>query len=80
MHVQVRYCLPSRFAVIDADVISGRMELVIHGLLLSFEQLEHRRSLSVVKIEKRGNVSARNYEGVAGRNRVPIANGECLII
>jgi hypothetical protein len=77
MHVQVGDSLPSRFAVIDSDVVGGRKELLIQNFLLSFEQLKHGGSLSMVKLEERGNVAVRNYEAVA---RVSIANRECQII
>lgn len=57
MNVQVAYGLTCYRAVVDADVVSGRMKLRIQLSLGLVEQCEQGRSLVATQLEETANMA-----------------------
>ena len=73
--VQMADDLPSRGAVVFAEVVSGRTKLQLKLLLCRFNQFEHRHALRDGRNEKRSYVPCGDDQRVPCRDRVGIAKG-----
>lgn len=76
MNVQVAYCLPGGSAIVDANVVPGRAELLVKLLLCRLEQCEHRRVLVRGDVKERGHMPEGDHKRMTGADRVGIAKCE----
>lgn len=61
VHMQMRHGLPRRRAVVDADVVGGRLELRIELLLGGIQCGQECKALFCGQIEERADVPARDH-------------------
>ena len=78
--VQMADGLPSRGAVVYADVVSGRTKLELKLLLRCFNQFEHRHALLDGRVKERSHVPCRYHQCVPCRDRIGIAKGNRKVV
>jgi len=66
--VQVRHALSSGLAVVDTDVVAVRMMIFFHDILGLRQRLQQCGLLGCSGVEQRGEVTARNDDGVTERD------------
>ena len=67
--MQMRYCLPSSSAVIDADVVSLRAELFVGDNLSLAQQCKKFCAFVGFKVKERADMTLGDDQGVPGRDR-----------
>ena len=77
--MQVHDRLAGGFAVVDADVVAVRRELLVQGFLGLVHGLENGRFFDGLQFEEGLNVTLGDDEGVALGDGVPVPDGECVI-
>ncbi len=71
--------LAGGLAIVDADVVAGRGELLVQGLFRLVQGLEHGGLLDGLQFEERLNVTFGDDECVAFGDGVPVPYGECVV-
>ncbi len=74
--MQVKDGLTCGLAIVDADVVSGRLMLDVETSLCSIQQRQHFRTPVGARLEERANVPPRNDQGMARRNWKRVADGQ----
>ena len=79
VNVQVRHCLPSGGAVIDADVVARGMELTFEMVAGRDQQRHQVGALCVGDFKERRHVSPGDDQRLAGRDREAVADDDRVL-
>lgn len=80
MDVNVHNRLPGGSAVVDADVETIRVMLLLQKLTHFGQQIEHCRSLFSGCLEERGKVALWDNQRVAGGDRISVVTGYGVVV
>jgi hypothetical protein len=78
--VKVRDGLARGLAGVEADVVAVGGQLGVEGALDLVDQRQHRGALGLGGAEPVGDDAAGDDQGVAGRDREAVANGERQLV
>lgn len=77
--MQVHHCLAGGLAIVDANVVASRSEIIVQGFLCLVHCLQNGCLLDGLEYKEGLNVTFGDDEGVAFRDGVSVTNGDGVV-